>query len=397
MAKYRILNNKLRSLSESYPVIAVTGPRQSGKSTLIRATFPDRPYANLEATRTLEFAKSDPAAFLAQFPEGAVIDEVQKAPALLSDIQVIVDEKKLKGMFILSGSENLQLSESISQSLAGRIQTLKLLPLSLEETPAFKPEATDLNSYLFRGFYPSIYEDKLDPTEAYGSYVETYIERDVRNLLQIHELSLFRRFIELAASRSGQLLNKDSLANDAGISPSTVEKWLSVLEATFVCFRLRPWFVNVGKRLVKSPKLYFYDVGLLSYLLGINSASQLQSHPLRGAIFETLQVAELQKALWNHNLRNQIFFYRDSHGNEVDLLLQNGQNFIPIEVKSAQTFHSSFLKGIHSFQKVCEKTKLHRCEGPAIVLGGDEEQKRQEFEILPWNKIGAWSLKRLGA
>jgi len=220
--------------------------------------------------------------------------------------------------------------------------------------------------------------------------VETYIERDIRNLLQIKELSLFRRFIELTASRSGQILNKDNLANDTGISASTVEKWISVLEATFVCFRLKPWFTNVGKRLVKSPKLYFYDVGLLSYLLGVTSPSQLQTHPLRGAIFETLQVSELQKALWNHNLRNRIHFYRDSHGNEVDLLIQNAQQYIPIEIKSAQTFHPSFLKGIHSFKKVYKDIA-----DPCVVLGGEEVQQRTDFEIISWKSLGQWILEKL--
>ena len=385
MAKPRKLEDKLLTVSGQYPVVAVTGPRQSGKSTLIQKVFPNKAYLNLEATRTLDFALSDPVAFLKQHPEGAIIDEIQKAPNLLSDIQVIVDKEKINGMFILSGSENLLLSESISQSLAGRIQILKLLPLSIEELPDFEYKLNSLDDLLYRGFYPRIYDENLNPTDVYGAYVETYLERDVRNILNIKDLNLFRRFLELAAGRTGQLLNKDNLANDTGVSPSTIEEWFSILEATFVCFRLQPWFSNIRKRLIKTPKLYFYDTGLVSYLLGIETPEQLKSHPLKGALLETMQITEVIKYLYNRNLRKKFYFFRDSHGNEVDLLIQNANAYLPLEIKTSQTFNSRFLKGINCFRKIHPEI-LH----PGIILGGDESQKRTDFSILPWFEVASW-------
>lgn len=388
----RIMLKKLLTAAEQLPVVAVTGPRQSGKSTLIRAAFPDKPYANLESSRDFDFASSDPIGFLAQFPDGAILDEIQKVPKLLSDIQVIVDDDKRKGLFIISGSENLTLSESLSQSLAGRVLILKLLPLSLDETKAFPLKVTSVDDAIYTGFYPRIYNDRLNPTEIYAAYTQTYLERDVRNLLQIRELSKFRRFIELCAGRTGQLLNKDSLAGDVGISPSTTEQWLSILETTFVCFRLQPWYANINKRLVKSPKLYFYDTGLASYLMGIDAPNQISTHPLRGSLFETLQVSELIKSLCNHNMHNRLHFYRDSSGNEVDLLIQSADSYIPIEIKSGQTFDSSFLKGVWDFQKL-----MNNPQRPIIVLGGADSQQRTDFDTVGWEDLSSKVLGRLTA
>lgn len=387
----RLLETKALESANQFPVVAITGPRQSGKSTLIRSCFPDKPYANLESTRTLEFASSDPQGFLAQYPEGAIFDEIQKAPALLSDIQVRVDEDQRRGLFIISGSENLMLSQSISQSLAGRVIILKLLPLTLEETDPFPLTLTSLDEVLYTGFYPRIYSEKLNPSEVYGSYVETYLERDVRNLLQVKDLAKFRLFVELCAGRVGQLLNKDSLANEIGISSSTVEQWLSILEATFVCMRLQPWHANIGKRLVKTPKLYFYDVGLASYLIGIDDPSQIKRHPLRGQLFENLQIMEAVKFLRNNNLQNRFYFYRDSHGNEVDFLIQKGQSILPVEVKASQTFHESFLKSIRQIEKLRDHIMK-----PIIVLGHPESQERSEYSIAAWNGLKTLLSTRIG-
>lgn len=386
----RLLQKKLLKSAKNHPIVTITGPRQSGKSTLIKNTFSIKPYVNLESSKELEFALNDPVAFLNQFPEGAVLDEIQKAPGLLSDIQVIVDDAKQHGMFILSGSENLLLSNKIAQSLAGRSIILKLLPLSLAETAPFPLNPATIDEYLYTGFYPRIYNDCLNPTETYGSYVETYIERDVRNLLNVKNLSQFRKFIELCAGRIGQLLNKASLASEVGISQSTVEEWISILEATFVCFRLQPWHSNIGKRLVKSPKLFFYDVGLASYLVGINDLSQVARHPLRGNLFENMQINELQKFLFNLNKHNRIYFYRDSHGNEVDLIIQNGDQLIPVEIKSSQTFHSSFSNSLKKLKNIGLNTA-----NSAIIMGSDENQDRSEFNVIGWNYFSSFLNKHL--
>lgn len=386
----RILQKKAVSAVASYPVVAITGPRQSGKSTLLRGTFSNCPYANLESLRDAEFARADPLGFLEQFPQGAILDEIQKAPHLLGEIQVRVDDTGKKGMYILSGSENLALSGSLAQSLAGRVQTLKLLPLSIREAKKFPLSIDSLDETLFTGFYPRIYADKLDPTEFYGAYSETYLERDVRNLLQVKDLTKFRRFLELCAARVGQLLKKESLANDVGISPSTVEQWLSILEATYVCFRLQPWHANIGKRLIKTPKLYFYDVGLASYLMGIDEPTQLARHPLKGGLFENLQLMEALKYLDNHGLQHRVYFFRDSYGNEVDLLVQKGPRLLPIEIKSAHTFHSSFLKGI----RVMQTLDLELLK-PVVVLGTSMQQERTDFSVSSWDGLAPLLEQRL--
>ena len=378
----RILKKKLVSNSAKFPVVTVVGPRQSGKSTLIRGCFPEKTYVNLEASRDAEFATSDPIGFLNQFPNGAILDEIQKVPHLLSDIQVIVDERKMKGMFILSGSENLLFSNSIAQSLAGRSIVLKLLPLSLSESSVFPLKAPHVDDVLYHGFYPRIYNDQLNPSDTYGAYVETYVERDVRNILKIKNISQFRKFIELCAGRVGQLFNKASLASEVGVSQPTIEEWISILEATYICFRLPPWHSNLSKRLVKTPKLYFYDVGLASYLIGVDQVRQIKTHPLRGNLFENLQISEVYKFLSHHHKPHRIYFYRDSHGNEVDLLIQRGDKIIPIEIKSAQTFHPSLAKGLEKFRGL--KVEV---EDSGIVMGSDTGQRRTTMELIAWNKL----------
>lgn len=276
----RALAGHAASVFIKYPVVTITGPRQSGKTTLANATFPDKPYANLESPVTRQFAEEDPIGFLNQYPEGAIIDEIQRVPDLLSFIQVIVDEKQKNSLFILTGSQQFELMRGISQSLAGRTALLKLLPLSISELTSFFPLGVD--EMLFKGFYPRIYDQNIPPYQVYGDYYETYVERDLRQLINIKNLSLFQRFIRLCAGRCGQLLNLNSLANDSGISQSTAREWMTILEASYIVFLLQPFHVNIKKRLVKSPKIYFYDVGLAGWLCGIEEERQIATHPLRG-------------------------------------------------------------------------------------------------------------------
>ena len=287
----REITGRLTTLFQQYPFVTVTGPRQSGKTTLCRAAFPDLQYANLEAPDQREFAESDPRGFLSQFSEGAIIDEVQHVPELLSYLQVLADEIGRNGLFVLTGSEQFRLSDAISQSLAGRTALLRLLPFSLAER--HRTGASDtIDDIIYSGFYPRILDQGLDPSQALGDYFETYVERDVRRLGEIRNLSSFRLFVRLCAGRVGQLVNLSSLGSDAGVSHTTVREWLTVLETSYIIFQLPPFHANIRKRLVKSPKFYFYDVGLASYLIGIENANQVVTHPLRGALFENLVVAE---------------------------------------------------------------------------------------------------------
>lgn len=290
----RMMQNELELAAKQLPVVTILGPRQSGKTTLVQQTFPLKPYVNMESPHLREFATQDPIHFLEQFPEGAIFDEIQAVPDLLSYVQVRVDASKRKGEFILTGSHQLQLNQAISQSLAGRVAILHLLPLSLEEL-ALANVNKALDETLFEGCYPRILADKLDPTKAYASYVQTYIERDIRVMLNVHNLSLFQKFMTLCASRVGQILNRDSLAGEVGVNAKTIGQWLSILEACYIVYRLPPYFENFGKRVIKTPKIYFCDVGLVAYLLGIESLEQMSRDPLRGNLFENLVVNELMK------------------------------------------------------------------------------------------------------
>ena len=317
----REITPRLRALFEQYPFVTVTGPRQSGKTTLCRSAFPDLAYANLEALDQRNFAETDPRGFLAQLGEGAIIDEIQRVPDLLSYLQVLADERRQNGMYILTGSEQFQLSDAISQSLAGRTALLRLLPLSLSERQQTGAR-NDIEGMLYSGFYPRIFDQGLEPSEALGDYFDTYVERDVRRLGGVRNLSTFQRFARLCAGRVGQLLNLSSLASDMGISHTTAREWLTILEASYIVYRLPPYHTNIGKRLTKSPKLYFYDVGLASHLIGIEQADQLSTHPLRGFLFENLVVSEAMKHRFNRGRRPNLSFFRDSKGLECDLLYE---------------------------------------------------------------------------
>jgi predicted AAA+ superfamily ATPase len=371
------MQEELKRAAKQLPVVAVLGPRQSGKTTLVQQTFPDKPYVNMEAIHVKELALSDPIAFLEQYPDGAILDEIQEAPSLLSYIQVRVDITRRKGEFIVTGSHQLALNEVVAQSLAGRVEILHLLPLSLEELMMAGIEKS-LDATLYTGCYPRVYIDQLDPTKTYASYVRTYIERDIRMILQVHNLNLFQKFMILCASRVGQIFNKDSLAGEVGVSSKTIGHWLSILEACYIVYRLPPYFESFGKRVVKSPKMYFCDVGLVAYLLGIETVDQMARDPLRGSLFENLVVNELMKARYNRGLEARLYFYQVAGRNEVDVIFQRGHELIPIEIKSSRTYNSSFLSGINSFKK----TAPDRCADPHLIYCGDEEMKIGDIQLL---------------
>lgn len=373
----RELSEEILAMATSYPIITVLGPRQSGKSTLVKALFPHKPYVSLEDLDVRQLAESDPRAFLEKFPEGAILDEIQRQPSLLSYIQSIVDEKDLKGMFILTGSHQLALHESISQSLAGRTAILKLLPFTIAEL-SDSDLAFSLNDYLLHGMYPRIYKDNLDPTKFYRNYVQTYVERDVRKMINIKDLSTFQNFMKLCAGRTGQIFNALSLGNDLGLSQHTVNHWLSILEASFLVFRLQPYFENFGKRMIKSPKLYFTDVGLATYLLDITNTEQLARDPLRGNLVENFVVSDLMKHQFNEGYEPHCYFYRDSNQNEIDLVIKRGNDLIPIEIKSSKTFNKDFLKGLKYFNSLVSE----RCLYGFLIYDGDQEQKVQSFYLL---------------
>ncbi len=384
----RTLQAELESLAQGYPVVTVTGPRQSGKTTLVQQTFPHKPYVNLEIPDVKEMAHTDPRSFLGKYPSGAILDEIQTVPQLLSYIQGIVDANQEKGFFILTGSHQLELHQSITQSLAGRTALATLLPMSLSELENAKIQLS-LDEALLKGGFPRIFTDKLDPSKAYRNYFQTYIERDVRQLIHIKDLIQFQRFVRLCAGRIGQLLNLEGLAGDVGISAHTVREWISVLEASFIIVRLAPYYENFGKRIVKSPKLYFTDVGLACYLLGIENEAQLSRDPLRGNLVENLVVLELMKARLNRGKDPQLYFFRDAHGHEVDVIFQSGHTLIPIEIKASQTFNSDFLKNLAYFQTIVGG----RAPTGFLVYAGMMEQHVGPFQLLHYTHAA----KALGA
>ena len=378
----REITDRLKALFRQYPFVTVTGPRQSGKTTLCRSAFPNLAYANLEAPDQRDFAESDPRGFLAQLGEGAIIDEVQHVPALLSYLQVLADELGRNSLFVLSGSEQFRLSNAISQSLAGRTALLRLLPFSLwERRLAGASEAID--DIVFSGFYPRILDRGLDPHQALGDYFETYVERDVRRLGEIRNLSAFRRFVRLCAGRVGQLANLSSLGSDAGVSHTTAREWLTVLETSYIIFQLPPFHANLRKRLIKSPKFYFYDVGLASYLIGIENADQVATHPLRGPLFENVVIAEALKHRFNRGRQANFSFYRDSGGLECDLLYETGQSISAIEIKSGSTVSSDYFSSLHKVANLVPNiTRKY------VVYGGATRQSRNDCTVLPLSELG---------
>ena len=373
----------LQTLAKGYPVLAITGPRQSGKTTLAKGTFPDKPYVSLEDGDTRAFANEDPRGFLSRFPDGAVLDEAQRCPALFSYLQTRVDDKQRMGEFVLTGSQQFGLLSHITQTLAGRVGLVQLLPFSMQELRAAKATPLQLDEQLWRGLYPPIYDRALNPTQWFSNYVMTYVERDVRQIIEVQNLSLFQRFLKMCAARCGQLMNMSSMANDCGVSHKTIAAWLSVLEAGYVVFMLQPHHQNFGKRLVKTPKLYFYDTGLAAYLMGIEDASHLSIHSARGALFENLVIAEFMKHRLNQGLASNLYFWRNSTGEEVDLVLEVGERLQPVEIKSGQTFHSDFLVGLQKWQRYAGPTSL----APHLIYGGDTSMLRSGVSVQSWRDL----------
>ena len=372
-------------LSNGYPVIAVTGPRQSGKTTLARETFPDKPYLSLEDPDELMSAQDDPRGFLARFPDGAVLDEVQRAPELLSYLQGIVDSDGRMGLFVVTGSQQLGLLSGITQSLAGRVGLIELLPFALSELDQGGLAPRSLEQLMFAGMYPPIHDRPVTPQQWYAGYVRTYVERDVRQLINVRDLGQFRRFVRMCAARTGQLLNLSGLANDCGITHNTARAWVSVLEASYLVHLLRPHHRNFEKRLIKTPKLCFYDPGLAAWLLGIRSAKELETHAMRGPLFETWVVSEFAKAWLNRALVPPLFFWRDRAGNEVDLVIERGERLIPIEIKSGQTVTGAQLAGLRRFLAIGGDAST----SPVLVFGGDTDSSRHEITIRGWRSITA--------
>lgn len=380
----RDLQPKLVELSKKFLVITLTGPRQSGKSTLLRETFPEYDYVSLENPSERVFAESDPEGFLATYPGKTIIDEVQRVPDLFSYIQTHVDLKNDVGMYMLAGSHNFLLMQSFSQSLAGRTAVLKLLPFSHKEMVEGRILPDSVEKEIFTGGYPRIYDKEIDPTFYYQSYIQTYLERDVRLIKNIVNLNNFIKFIKLCAARIGQLLNVSSLANECGISVSTATEWLSVLEASYICYRLTPDFNNFNKRLVKTPKLYFYDTGLACSLLNINSAEQLSTHYLRGGLFENLVINEVIKNKFNNAKIPDLTFWRDSTGNEIDLIEYDGTRRKAYEIKSGQTFSQEFFKGIVKWSVLSGNPK----DDNYVIYNGKRRYVTSNGTAIPWEVFG---------
>lgn len=372
----------LLTFAQGFPVVVVTGPRQSGKSTLVQKVFPDKPYVTLEDLDTRAFAQDDPRGFLSRYPEGVIFDEIQRVPGLLSYLQGIVDREKRMGMYILTGSQQFGLLSGITQSLAGRVALLNLLPFSFNELDSAGLLTREYEETLFSGFYPPIHDRSLDPNIWIANYVKTYIERDLRQLIEIRDLSTFQRFIKMCAAYSGQLLNLSSLANDCGITHNTAKAWISILEASFLIRLLRPHFENFNKRLIKTPKLYFLDSGLACYLLDIKNRKHFNTHPLRGALFETMIVAEILKYYFNKGSEPPVYFWRDRTGNEIDIIIEHSGVLHPVEVKSGKTVVSDYFKTLLRWKEWAS----NRSGKGYLIYGGTDEQSRSEIIVLPWMK-----------
>lgn len=381
MLVQREIINAIKKLVDKYPIIALTGPRQSGKTTLLKAMFPDYRYVSLENPDVRYFAETDPKDFLKQYDKQVIFDEVQRVPHLFSYIQSIVDDSKIMGQFIFSGSQNFHLMQNITQSLAGRVAIFRLFPFDIQELKNAKLLQEEYAPQLIKGFYPAIYDRNISPADFYPNYIETYIERDVSELVSIQDMSLFRKFLALCATRAGQILNMSNMANECGISTPTVKSWLSALENSYIIYLLQPYYKNFSKRIIKSPKLYFYDTGLLSNLLKINDISKINNQSIKGALFENMVISEYVKQI-NHKSMRHIdpWFWRDSHGNEVDLLLEKSQHAEIVEIKSTRTVIPDLFKGLNYFSDLMKDDNLEK----TLVYGGSENQQRKAGRVVSW-------------
>jgi hypothetical protein len=378
----REIASKLKYLASKFPVISLTGPRQSGKTTLIRNVFYDKPYLSLEDPDNFEYAQSDPRGFLSDYKSGAVLDEVQKVPVLFSYIQTNTDVAGKNGMYILSGSQNFLLLEKISQSLAGRVAILKLLPFSFNELESERIQFDSYEEYMYNGFYPRLHAEKIEPADFYPNYISTYIERDVRQIKNISDTTKFLKFIRLCAARSGQVLNYSSLSTEIGVSVETIRNWMYVLEASYICFLLKPYHKNYNKRIVKSPKLYFYDTGVICSLLGIQSAEQLNNHYLKGNLFENLIIAETLKKYHNNGKEPPVYFWQNKTGHEVDMVFDSVDEPSGAEIKSGKTFQVEFMKNLEYWIK----TTKARPENQIIIYGGNQQRTGRGIKVMNWKE-----------
>ncbi len=378
----RDLTPSLKKDATKAPVIAILGPRQSGKTTLARVTFPDYTYVSFEDTDIRAFATADPRGFLAKYTDhkGVILDEVQHVPSILSYIQTIVDLKKRPGYFIITGSQNFLVTQSITQTLAGRISLHTLLPLSINELKHAHLLSTNIEESMLKGFYPRIFAEDYDPIQWYTDYVHTYIEREVRTITNIADLNTFRKFVQLCAGRIGQLINLTSLGNDTGISYNTARAWLSVLEASYIIFFLQPHYKNFSKRLIKAPKLYFYDTGLASSLLGIETKSQLSSHYLRGGLFESMVISDLIKNSYNADRKPRLYFWRDKTGHEVDCIIERGGMLFPLEIKSGMTIMPDQFGGLSYWNSLAKANPAYGF----LIYAGIEDQKWSFGNVISW-------------
>jgi len=385
MMIHRKARERLLHLSKTFRSVAVVGPRQSGKTTLCRAVFPGKPYVSLENPDVLEFAITDPRGFLSQYnnENGAILDEIQKAPHLFSYLQQILDDSNKKGLYILTGSNNFLLQENISQTLSGRIAYLQLLPLSLEELKPSNFLKNDYASHIITGGYPEVISEGINPTDWFPNYISTYIERDVRQLKNITNLSLFTKLLRMCAGRTGQILNMSSLANDCGIDQKTVASWLGILQSGYIIYLLKPYYNNFNKRIIKTPKLYFYDTGVACSLLGIKSEDQIAIHAAKGALFENLVVSELLKERFNVGESDNLFYWRDKTGNEVDIVAENEGILTAIEIKAGETINNDFFKGLNYFSALkTPDTEM------SVIYGGNQTQNRSTgITVKPWNNF----------
>ena len=378
----RTLTEKMIELAQKFQVLTITGPRQSGKTTLVKAAFPKLPYVSLEEPDIRQIALTDPRGFLSNYPEGAILDEVQNTPDLFSYIQSLVDGDR-QIQFILTGSSNFLLLEKISQTLAGRTAVLHLLPFSYSELEPNVPPFEQYESLIFKGQYPRIYDRDIPPTDFYPSYIQTCVERDVRMMKNIGDINAFIQFIQLCAGRTGQLLNYTGLANDAGISPNTAKAWLSILESSYILYRLQPFHKNFNKRLVKSPKLYFFDTGMACSLLGIRDENQVNLHYMKGALFENLIINEFIKRNFNRVERHMPYFWQDSNGKEIDCLLVEGESIVPVEIKSGKTITNSYFNNLKFWYQLVNKNK----QQGYVVFGGDQSMQTSTGSFISWREL----------
>lgn len=381
----RVISNSIEKIIDKYPIIAVTGPRQSGKTTLLKSMFPDYEYVSLENPDMRSFAETDPNGFLKRYNKKIIFDEIQRVPPLFSYLQTIVDESGIMGQFILSGSQNFHLMNSITQSLAGRVAIFKLFPFDFQELKSVGWLHDNYTDVMIKGSYPAIYDRGIESNVFYSNYLQTYIQRDVSELIAIKDMHSFNKFIALCATRAGQLLNLNALANECGISQPTAKAWLSALESSYIVFLLNPFYKNFSKRIIKSPKLYYYDTGLLAYLLKINDSDDLINQSIKGALFENMMVSEFIKRIHHKNdLQSEVWFWRDTNGNEVVLLIQKPKSIEVVEIKATQTIMPDLFKGLNYFEGLAEYDNLSKI----LVYGGSEYQQRSVGSVVPWFDFG---------